>query len=94
MEAIGMFYFSRTEEWAMAAHVIHTVVRRYLGDMGWQHPVGKEPVCEMDFELMRSANSDERPPKVVHALLLILVDALRHEDVRMAYMITWRRPYS
>ncbi|KAL1697440.1 hypothetical protein GGG16DRAFT_41248 [Schizophyllum commune] len=81
MEAIGMFYFSRTEEWAMAAHVIHTVVRRYLGDMGWQHPLGKEPVCEMDFELMRSADSDERPPKIVHALLLILVDALRHEDL-------------
>uniref|UniRef100_D8PRE3 BRCT domain-containing protein n=1 Tax=Schizophyllum commune (strain H4-8 / FGSC 9210) TaxID=578458 RepID=D8PRE3_SCHCM len=79
MEAIGMFYFSRTEEWAMAAHVIHTVVRRYLGDMGWQHPVGKEPVCEMDFEVMRSA--EERQPKVVHALLLILVDALRHEDL-------------
>ncbi|KAL1699519.1 hypothetical protein EV121DRAFT_216059 [Schizophyllum commune] len=81
MEAIGMFYFSRTEEWAMAAHVIHTVTRRYLGEMGWQHPVGKEPVCEMDFELMRSADSDEGPPKVVHALLLILVDALRHEDL-------------
>ncbi|KAL1740448.1 hypothetical protein HDZ31DRAFT_85425 [Schizophyllum fasciatum] len=81
IESIGMFYFGRAEEWSMAAHVVHSVVRRYLGDLGWQHPVGKEPVCEIDFEIVRSPESEGKSPRIVHGLLLILVDALRSEDL-------------
>ncbi|THV00529.1 hypothetical protein K435DRAFT_854615 [Dendrothele bispora CBS 962.96] len=50
-EAIGMFYYSRPEDWAMAAHVVFDVVRRERPSL-WGDPMTREYLCQIPFEFI------------------------------------------
>ncbi|KAK7471251.1 hypothetical protein VKT23_002658 [Stygiomarasmius scandens] len=91
-EAMGMFYYSRPEEWAMAAHIIFDAVRRERPGL-WGDPVTREYLCQIPLEFYLSPEDSDtsdtlkidpqsKPPRAqaIIAMLDLALDETRFED--------------
>ncbi|THV00530.1 hypothetical protein K435DRAFT_837226 [Dendrothele bispora CBS 962.96] len=58
-EALGMFYYSRPEEWAMIAHIVFDVVRLERPGL-WGDPMTREYLCQIPFEFYLPSNEESK----------------------------------
>ncbi|THV01712.1 hypothetical protein K435DRAFT_556707, partial [Dendrothele bispora CBS 962.96] len=80
-EAAGMFYYSRAEDWAMAAHVVFDVVRRECPSL-WGDPMTREYLCQIPFEfILPPSPSDQSVSDTITAMLYLALDETRFEDL-------------